>query len=502
MWVALLGALLLAGCSSPAASGPEPEPVSPSASAKPEQPAAELAAFYEQRLAWKDCRSGDQCATLTVPLDYAQPQGRTLQLQVLRVPAKDQEHKVGSLVVNPGGPGGSGIEFATRGASTWGEPVLKYFDVVGFDPRGVGSSDPLQCWDTKQLDTWIASDPDPDTAAEWATYQGLSKSFFDACMAKDPGLATHMSTAEVARDMDVLRGALGEQRLNYFGASYGTYIGATYAGLFPGRVGRFVLDGAIDPSLSGIDMSVQQAGGFEVALRAYVGACVDKGSCFLGSTVDAGVARIQQLFATLDANPIRTKSGRLLTEGLAMYGVIIPLYSKDYWSLLDVALKAALNGSGDTLLTLSDAYASRGPSGYLDNSYQVLPIVNCTDHDDYVPYDQIDSYVARFLQVSPTFGRFFADGLAQCGDWSFRSGQQAAPASAPGAAPIVVLGTTRDPATPIAWAQALASQLSSGVLVTRDGDGHTAYTSGNRCIDDAVQAYLVSGTVPAKGTTC
>ena len=294
-----------------------------------------LARFYDQKLTWKKCRDVDECATLSVPLDYAEPDGRTIELSLLRVPAKDRKGRVGSLVVNPGGPGGSGIDYAASGASSFGSEVLASFDVVGFDPRGVGRSTPLKCEDTKALDTLIASDPDPDTPAETRYSDRLLTRLGAGCLRESGALVRHMSTVEVAKDVDVLRAALGDRRLSYFGASYGTFIGATYAQLFPRRVGRMVLDGALDPSISTVELSLVHAKGFEVALRAYVGACVDRGRCFLGSTVDAATQRIRRFLDSVEEKPLPGIGSRKLEVGNAMLGVWLPLYSKSYWPILD-----------------------------------------------------------------------------------------------------------------------------------------------------------------------
>jgi pimeloyl-ACP methyl ester carboxylesterase len=312
-----------------------------------------------------------------------------------------------------------------------------------------------------------------------------------------------MSTREAARDMDILRAALGEPKLNYLGASYGTFLGATYADLFPSHVGRFVLDGAIDPALSNEQLSLQQAHGFETALRAYVKDCVDQGGCFLGGTVDQGVARIQAFLAEVEKKPLPTGESRELTEGLAMLGIWMPLYVKEYWGQLSSALKQAIgSGSGSQLLGLADLYTSRGSSGYTDNSMEALYVVNCLDHDDYVPTEQVPSHFAQFQQASPTFGRAFAFSLSTCSQWPVQSGQHTVALHAAGAPPIVVIGTTRDPATPLSWAQALARELDSGHLITRDGDGHTGFQRGNSCVDDAVEAWLIQGTVPKNDLRC
>ncbi len=508
---ALLAALALAvaGCSAlggaagdaGASSTPSPRPL-PSASGGTTAAPAALRRFYDQRLTWRPCRTGDRCARLRVPLDYAHPDGRTLSLALLDVPAGDPEQRVGSLVVNPGGPGASGVDYAADATTYFGPALRQVFDIVGFDPRGVGRSDPLHCASTQTLDRFVAADPDPDTPAEVRRFDAAQRRFGEGCLADSGSLTRHISTVEAARDMDVLRAALGEPRLTYFGASYGTFLGATYAGLFPHRVGRMVLDGAIDPSLSTLQMSLVQARGFEVALRSYVKSCVDRGGCFLGSSVDAGITRIQDFLAQVERHSLPATGGRRLAIGNAVYGVWLPLYNKSYWPILDNALKAGFAGDGGPLLTLSDAYVSRGPTGYTDNLMEALYAVNCLDHDDAVPSSKVASYLPRFEKASPTFGAIFAYGLSGCASWPVHTGRVPAPIHAPGAPPILVVGTTRDPATPLAWARALAHQLDSGVLVTRNGDGHTGYREGNACVDRTVESYLVSGTVPKREVHC
>jgi pimeloyl-ACP methyl ester carboxylesterase len=315
-------------------------------------------------------------------------------------------------------------------------------------------------------------------------------------------LAAHISTVEAARDSDIVRAVLGDRRLSWFGASYGTLLGATYAELFPNRVGRMVLDAAIDPSISGKEKSLAQARGFEVALRAYVGACVDRGSCFLGESVDAGTARIRQFLDEVERKPLRGSGDRQLKIGNAVLGVWMPLYNETYWPLLDQALQAAFQGDGSVLLTLADAYTSRGSNGYLNNSLEALYAINCLDGEDSVPAGRVELLVPEFEEASPTFGRVFAYGLSTCDGWPVEAVGLPAEYDAAGAEPILVIGTTRDPATPLEWAKALARQLESGVLVVRDGDGHGGYSADNECVDDLVESYLVAGKVPESGTAC
>jgi pimeloyl-ACP methyl ester carboxylesterase len=461
-----------------------------------------LARFYSQELTWSPCREDDLCATLTVPLDYGRPAGETIDLALLKVPAADPARRIGSLVVNPGGPGAPGTDYAASADRVFREPILDAYDVVGFDPRGTGDSDPVDCLADDQLDQYVAEDPDPDDPGEVGAYLGWVDALGRGCVARSGELAGHVTTVEAARDMDVLRAALGESKLDYFGASYGTKLGATYADLFPRRTGRLVLDGAVDLSLSSRELSLEQAGGFETALRSYVGDCVDRGDCFLGDSVDAGLGRIRALLDQIDSTPLPTAGSRELQVGNAFYGVVLPLYDRGAWSILDQALQQALDGDGTLLLRLSDLYHSRGASGYTDNGTEALYAINCLDDPFAVPAAQVPADVRDFERVSPTFGRVFAWGLTTCGGIRVHATERDRHVEAKGAAPIVVVGTTRDPATPYQWAVHLAHQLDSGVLVSRDGDGHTGYNSGNACVDGAVEGYLVDGTVPEDGLSC
>ena len=496
----LTGCSLFGGDDDPAL--PEPSlSASPVEPAEPEEEAQpDLARFYDQELDWTGC-GGNECAELEVPLDYADPDGEAITLSVLKVPAGDPGQRVGSLVVNPGGPGGSGVDYASNASSYFGPEIQQAFDVVGFDPRGVGRSTPLDCLTDAQLDTFVAADPDPDTDAEVARSDKLLRKFGQGCVDESGDLTEHMSTVEAAKDIDVLRAALGDGKLSYFGASYGTFLGATYAELFPQRVGRMVLDGPLDPSLSSLRLNLVQARGFETALRAYVGACVDRGGCFLGGSVDAGTERIRALLDQIERKPLPA-GGRTLREGNAVLGIWAPLYNQSYWSILDTALRSAFGGDGAPLMSLSDAYTSRGAEGYLDNSLEALYAVNCLDHDDAIPSAQVEQYFPRFDKASPTFGRIFAYSLSSCEQWPIHTGRVPEPITAEGAPPIMVVVTTRDPANPLEWAEARADQLASGVLVRRDGDGHTGYLAGNDCVDSAVESYLVSGTVPKETVDC
>jgi pimeloyl-ACP methyl ester carboxylesterase len=459
-----------------------------------------LESFYEQEVAWEDCDGGD-CATLTVPIDYEQPDGATIELALLKVPAGNS--KEGSLVVNPGGPGASGVDYARQAGMAVSDEVREQYDIVGFDPRGVARSAPIECFDDAEMDEYLGSDPSPDNAAEEDAAEELLKSFAEACEANGGELLGHVSTVEVAKDMDVLRAALGEDQLDYLGASYGTLIGATYAQLFPANVGRFVLDGAVDPTMSSLEMGLDQAAGFEQATREYVQSCVDEGDCPLGDDVDSGMEGLRAFLDELDANPIPLEGDAAgeLTEGWGVLGIILAMYDEAAWPILTQALRAAQDGDATILMFLANLYARRSADGtYEGNIMQVITAVNCLDRGA-EPERDPDDVLRQYQDVAPTFGKYFA-GEGACAYWPETAQTVLEDYSAQGAAPIVVIGTTRDPATPYGWAESLAETLSSGVLVTYDGDGHTAYGRSNECVDEAVDAYLTEGTVPEDGLTC
>jgi pimeloyl-ACP methyl ester carboxylesterase len=460
----------------------------------------ELNVFYGQQLIWEPCGS-NECSVLEVPLDYADPSKQSIALKLERAPATGD--RIGSLVVDPGGPGAPGTDTAEDADSYFAPELRARYDIVGFDPRGTGESSPaIDCLSDSDLDAYIAGDPDPDNRAEVKDLVDNQAEFWAGCEKESGDLGAHVSTIEVARDMDILRAALGEEKLRYFGFSYGTRLGATYAELFPKNVGRFVLDGAVDPSLPTLEGSLSQAKGFETALHAYLVDCDGGGDCFLGDSVAEDLQTINDLLDDIDASPLPTDDDRDLTVGNAFYGIVLPLYSKDNWSLLDQGLKEALDGKGDTLLFLSDFYGSREGGHYTDNSLEAISVINCLDNPWSISAKQVPRYFDRFEKASPTFGKVFAWGLVNCHGDPFQTTEPKLEINGDGAAPIVVIGTTRDPATPYHEAVAMAEQLESGVLLSRDGDGHTAYNRGNSCIDDAVHAYLIDGTVPADGTMC
>jgi len=477
------------------------EPADPSVT---EPPSPELAPYYSQELDWTECKGDKECATLTVPIDYRDPDAGDIELALLRAPAEDPDARIGSLVVNPGGPGAPGTKTAEDATSYFREPLRRSYDIVGFDPRGTGKSDPVDCVSDEELDEFISADPAPDDPGEGKAFADQLADFFQGCVDHSDALIGHVSTNEAARDMDVLRAALGEETLDYFGFSYGTRLGATYAELFPAKVGRFVLDGATDPALSVRQSVLNQAGGFQLALESYIKDCLDDGDCFLGDSLEEGLDRISGFLDEVDDEPLSTKDpeGRDLEVGNAFYGIVLPLYSRANWPLLDQGLQQAFDGDGTTLLFLSDFYGSRENGEYTDNSLEAIYAINCLDDPTSIGPEQVPAEYPAFKRVSPTFGEVFAWSLLNCRGLKVQPAYKPLKIDAKGAAPIVVVGTTRDPATPYEEAVALAKELDSGVLVTRDGDGHTGYNKGNDCVDGAIEDYLLDGTVPDDGLKC
>jgi pimeloyl-ACP methyl ester carboxylesterase len=461
---------------------------------------ATLATFYGQKLAWSSCSGGFQCATLTVPLDYAHPASGSIKLAVIRRTTSSSS-RIGSVVLNPGGPGASGIAYARSAARVIGTELGNRFDVVSFDPRGVGQSDPIRCLTAAQLDVSLAFEADPNNPAQVGRQGLLAKQFADGCEAKSGALLAHVSTVETARDLDVLRAALGDSKLTYIGASYGTFLGALYAQLFPTHVRALVLDGALDPSASAAELNSVQAQGFELALKSFIAWCVRSSSCPLGRSATAAEPKLDAWLALPSTNRLRTPAGRSLSTAIALSGIAAALYSPTTWAQLRSALEEGFAGNPSGLIALSDDLNGRQSDGTYNNLVESNTAISCVDRPG--PTGGIDAYAALAkagLTDGPTFGEYIGWGDTACAAWPVAPELAPGPVSAVGSPPILVIGTLRDPATPYRWAQALAAELK-GPLLTFDGDGHTANLRSS-CVDRAVSSYLGSLRVPKAGTVC
>lgn len=485
--------------------GPPTTLPDPTTSATADEPATDpaLTRFYEQEPTWESCGEGVECTDVTVPVDWEAPDGETLDLAVARRPAEGEP--VGSLVMNPGGPGASGVDYvADHGVSATTRTLREAYDLVGFDPRGVGDSEPVDCLDDAEMDAFLSLDVDPTTPEGLAEMRSVAADFAAGCAEDAGGLLGNVDTPSAARDMDVLRAVLGEEHLDYLGKSYGTLLGATYADLFPQRVGRMVLDGALDPALSYVEISIGQAAGMERALTAYVTDCLERRGCPLRGDVEDGLAQVRSMLGSVEERPLRTDDpDRPLTTSLAFYGLVAPLYDDASWPALDEALELALAGDGSGLLRIADLYANREEDGtYASNLLEVFNAVNCLDYPVDASPEAMADVAERLEAASPTFGSALAYGEVLCDAWPVGPVREPAPLDAAGAPPILVVGTTGDPATPYEWAQALASQLDAARLLTWEGEGHTAYMRGSVCVDAAVDAYLINGLLPGDGATC
>lgn len=493
--------LLLSGCF--LASGtPEKRESTPTG----EQVAPELQEFYDQVLVWEQCDEIFECATAEAPLDWEDPERESIELALIRL-ATDGE-PMGSLLLNPGGPGGSGVDFVRTSADfATSDRVRENYDLVGFDPRGVGASSAVDCYDDPDdLTDFIyeVSPNEPGTEAWIDDLERSSADFGAACLEHTGELLGYVDTVSAARDLDLLRAVLGDTRLNYLGYSYGTLLGATYADLYPEKVGRLVLDGAIDPATTDFEVTATQAQGFESAMRAYLADCLTSAECpFTGDTVDAGMDELGRIFERLDASPLRAEDGRMLGSSAMFTAVILPLYSVDTWEYLGQLIADVKAGSAETAFFLADAYYARNADGtFSDNSTESFIAINCLDYTSTSTRETLADEAAELAELAPVFGPRMSYGGTSCDEWPFEPTRDRQPIVAEGADPILVVGTTNDPATPYQWAVALADQLESGQLVTYDGEGHTAYNKSNACVNDAVDGYLIDGVVPTSDPLC
>ncbi|MGV9452177.1 alpha/beta hydrolase [Streptomyces sp. NPDC003635] len=503
-----VAALVVSACSAGGSTSSASPAAEAALAALPQATPDALAPYYGQKLNWRDCGvPGFECATLRAPLDYAEPEGAEVRLAVSRKKATGPGERIGSLLVNPGGPGGSAVGYLQAYAGV-GYPaeVRARYDMVALDPRGVARSEPVECLDGPAMDAYTQTDITPDDASETAELVDAYKEFAEGCGAHSPKLLRHVSTVEAARDMDILRAVLGDERLNYVGASYGTFLGATYAGLFPKRAGRLVLDGAMDPSLPARRMNLDQTAGFETAFRAFARDCVQQPDCPLGTKADQVGANLKAFFGKLDGRPIPTGDvdGRKLGESLATIGVIAAMYDEAAWAQLREALTSAMKeNDGAGLLVLADSYYERDAEGRYANLMFANAAVNCLDLPAaFDTPEQVGEALPAFEKASPVFGEGLSWASLNCAYWPVAATGAPHRIEAKGAAPIVVVGTTRDPATPYRWARSLAAQLSSARLLTYEGDGHTAYGRGSDCVDRTINAYLLRGTPPTDKKRC
>ena len=503
-------ALLASGCTSvvqgsasPAALGGGAADSAPTPSAPP-----------VDDISWEDCTDnvesavGEElerpmtfeCGTTLVPKDYDEPTDGEYELFLLRGVSSEQTDRIGSLLVNPGGPGGSGVNTAIGLALSLPLELLARFDIVGFDPRGVGLSSPVECLSASFKDEINAAEPTPRTPQEVDEALDLSEEVGDGCEDKYGDELGNFNTTYTARDMDRLREALGDEQLTYLGYSYGTTLGSTYAELFPDRVRALVLDGAVDPSKDDLESSEGQAAGFEQAFDAFAADCEAQGAaCPAGPDPRA---LVYELLEVAEPAPIPSSGpgGRSATDGLVFLGVLGALYSQDAWPDLAKALATAQAGDSVGVLELADGYTGRLDDGTYPNLIDANIAINCADSDQSFTANEVRGYIAEWDLSYPLYGAALASGLLTCTLWE-ATRHPLPERDAAGSAPILVIGTEGDPATPYEGAVTMAEQLEAGVLLTWEGEGHTAFPKTD-CITDAVVEYLVDLVAPDDGTTC
>lgn len=462
-----------------------------------------LEQFYTQDLSWSSCETDYECATISVPMDYENPDGESIEVALMKLPASGLA--IGSLLINPGGPGASGQDFVQSATSTFGDRILESYDLIGFDPRGVGDSTPVVCYEADEMIALMERSY-PDTDEGEAQAKADTDAYISACVENTGESIKYVGTKESAQDMDVIRELVGDAKLNYVGFSYGTSLGGMYAELFPQTVGRMVLDGAVDSSVSNFDQTLQQLKGFELATNNYLDYCLGLEDCPFTGTRDEARQEIIDLFEKTATEPIPTSNpDRPLTQTALVYGYITPLYDDSMWMFLDMGFQQVFEDNDGSLFQfLFDAYMGIDPSTgeLLNNQIAANGAINCADTEVQGDEATWEKQSEQLAEEAPILGPVMGYSEYSCTQYPKADTEKVNEYVAKGSDPIVVIGTTGDPATPYEWSQAFEEKLDNGVLLTYEGEGHTAYGRSGPCIGDAVDNYLVDGTVPEDGLVC
>ncbi len=460
------------------------------------------AATEDFTISWKPCidsfADGSECGTMEVPFDYSDPGVGTFTLALRRHPAQVPSERIGSLLVNPGGPGFGGTYLAEQASSMFGGDLLDRFDIVGWDPRGTGGSIPaIDCVDT--YDRYFAYDLTPTNAAEKQAVEDINREYADICAEKNGEVLSYVSTNNSARDMDAIRRALGEDKISYLGFSYGSELGATWATMFPRTVRAAVLDGAADPTADAVQGALQQAAGFEKELNAFFDQCAKDATCPFHSNGDPGAA-FDRLLTDVDSDPVPVTKGRVPVNQLVLYTAAAEaMYSSSRWDELELALAALRDGDGTDILSMYDRFYQRDPDGTYGNELEAFLAISCVDDPHPKTVEELDKWLPEFLEVAPRLGPLFASGY-WCVFWKAKTDYRIA-VTGEGAGPIVVVGTTGDSATPLASSRKMAETLEDGRIIVLDAQRHTGY-GANDCVTDAVNDYLITTKVSFREKSC
>lgn len=494
--------LLTSGCG--VTGGGQASSSSPSAASELPSTDPRLAKFTGQTVTWTPCEQDRECADITVPVDYAAPDGETTTIRAIRI--RSTKENAPSLFVNPGGPGGSGYDLVKDDTSKFtGSAIRGAYSVVGFDPRGVGKSDGIRCLTDEQKDAQREKVVDPSTAEGLAQAHRDAKALGEACVKNSGPVLAHMDTVSVARDLDVMRAAMGNAKLHYLGYSYGTALGSVYAQLFPSHVGRFVLDGAVAPNLREAEAVQDQAVAFEKSFSAYAAACLRSSRCPFTGTPESVKAELHGLVTKYSKESVKTSDGRSFTANDLANALILPMYSPEAWGYLTDGLSSLVKDeNADTLMRLADIALDRDANGhYTSNSNEAFTAVSCLDEPSSATDAEMTAHAEKLKKAAPLVGEMVAYSQVSCVEWPIKPASGAPELTFPTKISALVIGTTGDPATPYDWAKKLTSALGpDSRLLTFEGYGHTAYGRGSACVDRRVQDYLVKGTLPEAGTVC
>ncbi len=491
-----VGAVLMASCSSGSS-------VTSTSDSSPQATESSDPEFLPSSFTWSECENAEPdslvtCSILEVPYDYEDPAIGSFSLFVKKRSVEDPAKRVGSLLVNPGGPGFGGSSLADDAYYYFSSDLLERFDIIAWDPRGTGESTPaVDCVDT--YDEYFGLDSPPDNDEEIQALIDASQQFNDECLARSGEILPYISTEASARDMNSIRLALGEEKISYLGFSYGSELGATWTTLFPDTVRAAVLDGAVDPDSNSTDEGKSQAKGFEQQLTAFLEQCSARVSCKFHNKGNAEAA-FDKLIADLDANPLVVSSDRTpVTQGVAYTAIAQAMYSDFYWPQLEAALKSAQLGDGSGLLSLYDQYFQRQDDGTYGNELEAFLSISCLDDPGATSVEEVNSKVDEFVAIAPRLGANFAYGYS-CALWPIPPAPRVE-ITGKGAGPIVVVGTTGDAATPLESTRKMAKKLEQGILIVVSANQHTGY-GANACVTKAVDGYLIDLVVPQNELTC
>ena len=453
-----------------------------------------LKEYNSQILDWQNCYGEFQCSSFKVPIDYENIDNKNFVLKVLKHSALDQAEKLGAIVVNPGGPGGSAVHYAFNAKYIVSNALLKKYDIVGFDSRGINNSEEIRCLTDAEEDAFLSADASDGKPQSVANLEAISKDFAAKCAKSAGAKLGHVSTLEAAKDMEILRNLLNEDKLNYLGKSYGTYLGTLYASLFPKSVGRMVLDGAVDPSSSLREQQIAQAVGFDRALNNY-----------LASQSTFNLAEIQSLLMKSKIEPMEDSSGRKATQSLVITAIAQSLYDpNDGWRELSNLLDKAISKEDPSgIFELADRYNTRDESGsYYSNQNDIAIMITCLDWQEPRTIEQMGSDRDEFIKAAPVFGQFLNFAGLPCKYWKAKPQLPKTQLTKIETSPIIIIGVTEDPATPYKWSQNLAKVFTNSKLLTLKGEGHTGHNQGNKCVDSAVDSYYLTGKIRTSALIC